>query len=83
MRVLNLFDSGSIAANSKREQFLKEAKEAEEYRLRRHIAAIQKSAKVEKMINPVSRRQYEIPSETNHLINEGRSALFMRGRIGL
>ena len=80
MRVLNLFDSGSIAANSKRDKLLKEA---EEYRLRRHIAAIQKSAKVEKMINPVNRRQYEIPSETTHLINEGRSALFMRGRIGL
>ena len=80
MGELNLFHTGSIAASSKQEQFLKEA---EEYRLRRHIAAIQKSAKVEKVINPVNRRKYEIPSETTHLINEGRSALFMRGRIGL
>ena len=80
MRVLNLFDSGSIAASSKREQFLKEA---EEYRFRRHIAAIQKSAKVEKAVNPENQRQYQNSPETTHLINEGRSALFMRGKIGL
>jgi hypothetical protein len=62
MEQYNQYDPSSIAASSKREQFLKEA---EEYRLRRHIAAIHKSAKVEKTVIPANQRQYQNSPETN------------------
>ena len=54
MEGLNLFDPSSIAANYKREQFLKEA---EEYRSLRHIGVILKQRKKDQIIRiPITRR---------------------------
>lgn len=52
------YDNTGIAARSKREQLMKEA---EEYRLRLHIATMKKNGKVEKATVPENRRGYELP----------------------
>ncbi len=49
------YDNTSIAASAKREQLMKEA---EEFRLRRHIAAMKKPEKAEKGVIPEKRRGY-------------------------
>ena len=54
----NFYDSSSIAAQSKREQFMKEA---EEYRLQRHIAALRKLEKGDKKASLEKTRKYRIP----------------------
>jgi hypothetical protein len=51
------YDDASIAARSKREQLMKEA---EEYRLRRHIDTLQNLDKSEKKLGVVSHRKYGI-----------------------
>ena len=51
------YDDAGIAAASKREQLMKEA---EEYRLRRHIDAIQQLDKSEKKQDVKSQRKYGI-----------------------
>ena len=57
------YDNTSIAASAKREQLLKEA---EEHRLRRHIATMKKHGKVEKAAIPENRRGYELPPRAAH-----------------
>jgi hypothetical protein len=57
------YDNTSIAARSKREQLMKEA---EEYRLHRHIVTMNKNGKVEKAAMPEHRRGYELPPHAAH-----------------
>jgi hypothetical protein len=56
------YDNSSIAARCKREHLMKEA---EEHRLRRHIAALQKLKKEEKTSSPDRPPKYVVPPEIN------------------
>ncbi len=57
------YDNTSIAASAKREQLMKEA---EEFRLHRHIAAMKKHGKVEKAAIPENRRGYDLSTRAAH-----------------
>ncbi|OGN89012.1 MAG: hypothetical protein A2Z74_05870 [Chloroflexi bacterium RBG_13_46_9] len=57
------FDNTGIVARSKREQLMREA---EEYRLRRHITAMKKNEKVGKEVTPEKRRGYELQPRAAH-----------------
>jgi hypothetical protein len=52
------YDDAGIAAQSKREQLMKEA---EEYRLRRHIAASQEMETSNQKMSPKNNRKHMIP----------------------
>ncbi len=56
------YDDVSIASQAKREHFMKQA---EEYRLHRHIAAM-KNMKAEKVLVPEKRRKYELSPRPAH-----------------
>jgi hypothetical protein len=57
------YDNSSIAARSKQEQLMKEA---EEYRLRRHIIAIKKNKKLEKAALPEKSRRHAFQPHAAH-----------------
>jgi hypothetical protein len=58
------YDDISIAARSNREQLMKEA---EEYRLHRHIFAMKKNGKTEKAALPETGHYYDVQPYAIHL----------------
>ncbi len=58
-----LYDNSSIAPRSKQEQLMKEV---EEYRLRRHIIAIKKNKKLEKVTTLEKSRRHAFQPHTSH-----------------